>query len=107
MWDSIRESNELRDMFSLQLCPPKESTLFPGTFVKQGGYMVRLNAICQPLSANKCWLSCMPLMEIMCMVHVDVCRVVYYITNTDTRWDQQFPGNEADVLHKCGGREIL
>ena len=40
MWDSVREANGLRDVFSMQLCPPKESTKFPGTFIQQGGYMV-------------------------------------------------------------------
>jgi beta-site APP-cleaving enzyme 1 (memapsin 2) len=39
VWDSIRRPNALQDVFALQLCPPRESTLFPGTFVKQGGYM--------------------------------------------------------------------
>ena len=40
VWDSLREENFLRDVFALQLCPPKESTIFPGTFVEQGGSMV-------------------------------------------------------------------
>ncbi|CAI8027698.1 Beta-secretase 1, partial [Geodia barretti] len=41
VWDSVRETNGLQDVFTMQLCPPRESTLFPGTFVRQGGYMVR------------------------------------------------------------------
>ena len=41
VWDSVRETNSLQDVFTMQLCPPRESTLFPGTFVRQGGYMVR------------------------------------------------------------------
>ena len=41
VWDSVRGENSLRDIFSMQLCPPRESALFPGTFLKQGGYMVR------------------------------------------------------------------
>ena len=40
VWDSVRGANSLQDLFSMQLCPPRESILFPGTFVKQGGYMV-------------------------------------------------------------------
>ncbi|CAI8027696.1 Beta-secretase [Geodia barretti] len=39
VWDSVRETNGLQDVFTMQLCPPRESTLFPGTFVRQGGYM--------------------------------------------------------------------
>ena len=42
VWDSVREANSLQDVFTMQLCPPRESTLFPGTFLKQGGYMVRV-----------------------------------------------------------------
>ena len=42
MWDSVRETNSLQDLFSMQLCPPRESAQSPGKFVKQGGYMVRL-----------------------------------------------------------------
>ena len=41
VWDSVRETNGLQDVFTMQLCPPRDSTLFPGTFVRQGGYMVR------------------------------------------------------------------
>ena len=44
VWDSVRQENALQDMFSLQLCPPRESTLFPGTFVKQDSYMVSLQS---------------------------------------------------------------
>ena len=60
VWDTIRPANTMQDVFSLQLCPPKESTLFPGTFIKQGGYMVSLHGNARPfhLFSNVYLLNC-------------------------------------------------
>lgn len=105
VWDSIRESNRLQDVFSVQLCPPKESTLFPGTFNGQGGYMVKPNLIalwnkacvacgCRFLVSNHVLFT---RMEPYGNLHDPPCMYLY----TDTGWNQQLSVQyrEGDVLH--------